>query len=236
MNWQKIQSSFKEDLLEQKKRSAESFQKAKYDGMQIYLNGYSIRTRSYLEEDFPETLKRLPKALEQKIIHEYSKLPIPSITASDFGEVFSSFLRTQELPQELEFLPDLAALEWAMVEAFFANDMPAFDVNRLSTLGEFGLLRSRFIFDSSLQILESHWPLWEILEGEAYEKRTHKLYFAVYKETGEALFRELEPIEARVLKRLYLGQTLADLKGETLDPSLFTQWVASGLLRDIRSS
>lgn len=232
MDWAKFQASFRRDLENHSRSSAPFFGEKKFDGLGIYTNGYSIRTKEYLEDDFPETLQRIPGEMLSGLIKEFAKNEVGALTAADFGITFPQFLTNTDLPLDLAFLPDLARLEWAMVEAFYSPELPELSREKIQSLSETELQSAIFVFDPAMQLVKSSWGIWELLDGQKAEQID--VHYLVYRDQGEPTFRELRADERAILEHLSLGNSLATLDKTSLNSEDFAEWVSSGLLKDIQ--
>lgn len=212
------------------------------DGLQIYREAYSIRMRSYLEDDFPQTFSFWNETEKNMIVRSYSMAyPSSSPTATDFGANFSPFLASRKWPARLEFLPEMARLEWLMVRAKHAASMEEDGWERVTTASESDWMRSRFVFDPSLHLLESSWPLLELYEAKSPNievKRGASSLYIVYLEEGLPMLRELEEMEGKLLHSLYLGLTLGEVMARfpkaSLSASTFQEWTSSGILKQVK--
>lgn len=232
MDWAKFQASFRHDLETDSRTCAPFFGEKRFDGLGVYTNGYSIRTKEYLEDDFPETLKRIPVEILPGLIKEFAKREIGALTAADFGKTFPQFLGNMDLPIDLAYLPDLARLEWAMVEAFYSPELPDLNREKIQSLSETDLQRATFLFDPAMQIVKTSWGIWELLDGQKAEQID--VHYLVYRDQGEPTFRELGSWERAILEHLSLGNSLGTLDKTNLHSEDFAEWVSSGLLRDIQ--
>ena len=89
--------------------------------VEVYADAYFLRLRDVLAEDFPRVAKLLGDEDFADLVRGYLKAhPSTEPSVRHLGRAFSAFIRAQnDLPP---WLADLAALEWARVNAFDAPD------------------------------------------------------------------------------------------------------------------
>lgn len=92
-----------------------------------------------------------------------------------YGSDFDKFISTFEPAKSLPYLADMAALEIAMNDSYYAADDTALDVNTLATLSPEELLSSRLELRSSAKLITSDYPLSAVRDyclAEASEEQT----------------------------------------------------------------
>jgi hypothetical protein len=77
----------------------------------------------------------------------------------EYGVSFPEFLAGFEACRHLEYLPDVARLEWALHAAIHAEDVAPLDPARLRGLPEEVLSTLTLRLDPSMTILSSRWPI-----------------------------------------------------------------------------
>lgn len=77
----------------------------------------------------------------------------------EYGASFPEFLAEFEPCRHLQYLPDVARLEWALHAAIHAADVEPLDPASLSGLPEDALPQLRVRLEPSLAILSSRWPI-----------------------------------------------------------------------------
>lgn len=242
MKWQELQSLFKEAVVRGDRAVLGDLNSGPEHlpaatGIKVYRDAYFLRMREYLEDDFPKTFAAWKEAERRAIVRSYAaKFPSCSPTAADFGARFPGFLADRKWAPGLCHLPDLAALEWALVRARNAPAPVKRGFERLNHASEGDLARARFHFDPAMSFVDSEWPLFELYDHPTgvSEKGFHR--FLAYRESGEASFRPLEEGEREWLEALSTGITLGELcekAGAGLDSDTFADWVEGGLLMEI---
>jgi hypothetical protein len=147
-------------------------------------------------------------------------------------------------------LPDLAALEWRVVVAFHARERAPFDARPLAHWGLERWERARVVFQPSVALARSLWPildLWELRETPIAEidlEVDGRPQDVLVSRSGAAVLCELvEPAEAVVMAALLSGfrlgealERLAAASEEVADvSSWFAAWGGRGLIADCRA-
>ncbi|MDR3385619.1 MAG: DNA-binding domain-containing protein [Rudaea sp.] len=78
---------------------------------------------------------------------------------NEFGEQFSTFVRTFEHTQSLPYLFDVAALEWRVHRAHYAADADSMPRTRIATLTPEQLLGTQFRLRPGCAWIESRYPI-----------------------------------------------------------------------------
>ena len=191
-----------------------------------------------LEKIFSRTFQALEPAEKKSILGEFSRKFPSSLEASQIAGLFPFFLSGKKWP-ERGFVPDLAALEWALRLAEGAPELPPVGFERVITATEPQWFSAQFRFDPAHAVMVSDWPLDEIAlnPSAAHERKPGK--YLIYRNGGPQV-RSLDENEARLLEALALGVPLGVILdspgGPEFDAFLFQEWIQSGLLREIRWS
>jgi hypothetical protein len=88
-----------------------------------------------------------------------------------YGTGLDRFIETFAPAQSLPYLPDIARLEWAMNESFYAPDDGPLSPADLESISHCELADMTLRLRSSVRLLESHWPLLAIREFCLQENR-----------------------------------------------------------------
>lgn len=135
----------------------------------VYANAYFARIHDCLREDFGALACALGAAAFHDLVKTYLMMHPPTrpslrhagahlaehLSTSPFEAIFS---------RRCPYAADLARLEWAVIEAFYAPDSPVLSREDLAAVpsGDWGALR--FEPSASLQILSCAWPVHEVRE------------------------------------------------------------------------
>ncbi len=118
----------------------------------------------------------------------------------EYGASFPEFLAAFDPCRPLEYLPDVARLEWALNVALHADEAEPLDLARLQSLPEDMLPMLRLRFDPSVTLLSSRWPIDRIVRanqpgadpGIVVDLAVGGVYLEVRRLGEDAVFRALE--------------------------------------------
>jgi len=220
--------------------------------LSIYGNGYFWRIIDAVGATF-SSVRNIIGADEFHDLARAYLVKHPSIYKSidDIGGHLAGFLKTLALTKRFPFLPDLAAIEWAAHQSFFADDAPLLDMKKLKNIKPADWPTAKIKLDGSVKLLASQWPVNEIWkdDGEWSKPRLKRLkkspqFFLIYRNASDKFVRipKIDSIRYQLLSRLAAGhtleQTLARLpttaeKAGSFQ-SWFQEWVEDGVIRDIQ--
>ncbi len=86
-----------------------------------------------------------------------------------YGATFPAFLRTFEPAQELPYLPDVAAIEFAWLKAYYAPDQQPLDRHAFLAVREASAPQLRLVLHPSAEVLRSAFPattIWHANRGQ----------------------------------------------------------------------
>lgn len=180
----------------------------------IYAEMYRSRLADALRADFPKVARLLGDEGFFELVQAYlAHHPSASSDIGQFGRHLADFLAEHPGPRGDE--ADLARLEWALAEAFTAQDSEPVTHEALGQLGA-NAAEARFTFVPALRTLElAHdvLPLFEKLEEteEPPAVRPGAVRVVVWRQGFQVLHRALGKEEAEALVRAQRGETLAEV-------------------------
>jgi len=90
--------------------------------LSIYAEAYFIRLSSALAKDFEAVRNVLGEDAFRKLVADYlMTCPSRYSSVAEIGRHLDGFLMNHPFSNDLPFLPDLARLEWLMIEAFYGD-------------------------------------------------------------------------------------------------------------------
>ncbi len=217
----------------------------KIERLDVYAEAYYSRLLECLELDFPALKRVLGEDIFRGLVAQYLEAhPSRTFTANSLGEQLPEFMKSYELSEELPYLPDLARLEWATVDSFFAKDHAPFDPARLDQIAADAWPRVRLKLDSSVVLLHSHWNVDDMSNDEKQPASEEERWLVVSRQNYKVRVQKVEPLQFRVLELLSEGMRLGELCTkieESLDieavpPPLmdwFKTWMEAGFIRDL---
>lgn len=222
---------------------------------EIYRSGYRARLTDCLEDDYPVLAETLGRGSFEALCSAYiDRYPSASPNLNAFGRHMAAFCRTGadgRLKDGLGFFSELAALEWAMVEAIHAEAHDAFDASRLSDLDprDFGAL---CFVPGAVAVLKFEFPVNAFYQAARNQEATSipartPSATAVYRRGLTVWRMDLTPAMTRVLEALLqglpLGEALVRIGVDEADDAAieeaersvmvwFREWVSSGFFRE----
>ena len=156
--------------------------------------------------------------------------PPTSPCLSEYGDALADFLADFEPCRHLEYLPDVARLEWAMVRALNADDAPVLDRRALLDVAAADIPTLRLRFHPSFTLVASPWPIdqiWRANQPDADPSATVDLAtgaarLAVRRHEDDVVFAVLDGGAYALRCLLQSHRTLGEAAAAVLveDPSL----------------
>ena len=227
---------------------------SKVSRLDVYAEGYFSRVAEGLAADFAALDRVLRAAYDEDgfrilIAHYLMEHPSRSQNIGDVGKHLPEFLRSYTFTQELPWLPDLARLEWAVIESFYADRMPALDLELLQAASEKQWESARFVLDSSTRLIETGWPVESIRNGTISDNDAcgdiagENCHYLVHRQEREAEVFPVTSMQAKVLNWIRESHSLGTICGkvelnadEAAAASVMTwfqEWVGQGLIRKV---
>lgn len=214
--------------------------------LSVYAQGYRERIREALAEAYETIHHVLGESAFRELALAYAQhVPSHDYNLSFAGRHLAAFLAPYPLTKELPFLPDLARLEWKMVEVFHSFEEPSFDPSSVAAFSLEEWSGARLQFQPSVRLMHSAWPIRDIWEArkkprEAVDvdlvNRPH--YLLIYRQGLQVQCDLIDPKPYAFLELLLAGKsfgeacgTVAGDAGET--PLPFTEWFSGWMQRGL---
>ena len=239
MPWQRDQKIFKESIQNGSTRAQTLFRElnsiSASEGLKVYQDSHDTRLAAFLRKDFP-VLANLMGERFIPLARAY-RFAYPSEFASgtDYGRHFPIFLHTQKWLGLEGAAPELAQLEWNLLELLYAAEKLPTGLEKVAEASESAWAKAKLLFDPSCRILKAEYPLDQIYEQEAWQK-AESTDLLLWRKKGLAYYRRLERGELDLYLALAAGLSLGDLSDslQTIDSALFTEWLQTGIVYGIR--
>ncbi len=212
----------------------------------VLADAQSWRVHDALRESYEAVCHIVGSKRFAELAESYAeKHPLRDTNLSVAGRHFESFLKKASVTRKYPFLPELAHLEWQIVEAFSAFQAEPATPAELARLKDANTDKLRLSFQSSVSVFESRWPIFDIWQARrkpvkeiTAHLRRRAQNVLVYKH-GESV--RVECIDGRqflFLDWLIKGHTLgkaceklvASYPKDTLPlAEWFAHWVRSGV-------
>lgn len=132
---------------------------------------------------------------------------------STYGAGFPDFVEAAEVNQHLSYLADVARLEWARNESYFAADAPLIDTQRLAIDPE-NLETMTFRLHPAVRCVVSRFPIfriWEVNQPEIADVPTVNMNVPqavlISRPKHHVIVREIAPADAAFIISLSEGET-----------------------------
>ena len=162
------------------------------------------------------------------------------------GRHLPAFLADYPLTRELPFLPDLARLEWLVVQAFHAFDQPPADLTGIASLSSEDVEQRRIVFQPSVGLVALAWPILDIWTARTTPRTGISINVVnrpqrvlVFRQGEQVRCEHLSELEHALLSALHrgqpLGQTLGQLAGDSAAVAgevgrWVARWAGAGLI------
>lgn len=140
----------------------------------VYRHGYVARLVECLEDDYPALQHALRPGPFADLCRDFIRVSPPqSPSLNYYGAPLASFCATRSEPWA-GFAAELAALEWALVEAIHEADGELLDGNQLAQLSAEDWARARLVPSPSLRLLDTRYPVGRYYQGFRGEEASGK--------------------------------------------------------------
>lgn len=215
----------------------------------VYRHGYVARLVECLEDDYPALQHALGPQPFAALCRDFiQRHPPRSPSLNYYGSPLAGYCATRG-ERWARFAAELAALEWALVEAIHASEGERLDSGTLAQLSVEDWSRARLVPSPTLRLLDTRYPVGSYYqsfrEGEAPAERLpeqERSALAVCRRGADVWRIRLEPSLLPLLASLVAGvplltalagaeaaaQELAGGSAEVLQRA-FQDWVACGM-------
>jgi hypothetical protein len=207
----------------------------------VYRRNALANLRGALASSYPVVLRLVGTPFFNEAADRYARArPSTSGDLHRHGEAFATFLESYEPARGLAYLPDVARLEWAMVQSFHAADARAFDFDALAALRESDRPGIRLTLQPAARLVAAPFPVLSIWEANQPERdgtpdrSEGGGRVLVHRERFDVHARELSEAEWRFLSRIAASATLGELASDpqvAADlPAQLATWTRLGVI------
>jgi hypothetical protein len=182
------------------------------DRLQVYRNNVFISLRQALADVYPVVHRLVGEEffnqLARRFVREH---PSRSANLHDFGRELARFLENLPDLSELPYLPDVAALEWALHEIFHEAEAQPFDFSKLSDPES-----AKVPLHPAARLIASRYPIlsiWEANQGDdpgVVDLDAGADWLIVFRDGLERQILRVTPGEFALLGALAQGMTLGE--------------------------
>ncbi len=195
------------------------------NAIEVYRNNYRGNLQNALAGAYPVIQQLVGddffRFLARKFIEHY---PSRNANLHHYGAELTDFVRSFAPAQELVYLPDVAALEWACHVAYFAADRTILDLERLSQVSPEQYANLILHIHPACQVVRSLYPvsaIWLAHQAGAasdfhIDLDSGPCIALVHRKENVVQVTTLSPEQNDWLQRIQTGQTLGDATTATL--------------------
>ena len=193
----------------------------------IYRNTFDCTIANALRISYPAVLKLVGAEFFEGAARLFAHERPPHAASLDlYGADFADFLAMFAPAASLQYLPDVARLEWAVNNALHAPDSEALDVCRVAAIDDRLHERIRFVVDPSVSLLRADHPadvIWRaVLAGDdaalaAVALEDGPVRLMVQRVTNSVEIIRVDESTFRVTAALVAGHTLGVALASTGD-------------------
>lgn len=218
----------------------------------IYYDAYRLRLLEALDSNYPILHAWMGDDEFEKLGLAYLEAhPSTHFSIRYFGHRLSEHLASAETNRDKPYLSEMAALEWAMSEAFDAPDSPGVGLDAMASLPPEAWPEMRLALHASVRRLDLRWnvpAIWKaIKEEQAPEEPRGDAWpqpWLVWRQDLKIFFRSLSVDEAWAIDAAHTGKTFAaiceglcewiDAQNIALHAAgLLKRWITDGMIVNI---
>jgi hypothetical protein len=217
----------------------------------VYAHAYAARLEETLRGDFGALAAALgDDAFHDLVLTYLMACPPFRPSLREAGARLAAHLASEPFAgifaRRCAHAADLARLEWAMAEAFFASDAPVLARDDLARVPPDAFAELRFAFSPSLQLLDCAWPVHAARAAFDAGASPPALAaapaaIAVWRHDERVRYRALAPLEAAALAAARAGASFGEVcariaeedveeRVPALAAGFLATWLADGLL------
>jgi hypothetical protein len=207
----------------------------------IYQGMYFWRLFEVLREDFPKLHEALADDFEHLARGYLTRHPSTHPSVRHLGAHLAAFLETDAVARTRRWLPDLARLERARVDAFDAPDVAPVRASDLGVVAPEAWAALRFTVVPALEVVRSRWPVHDVWATPALVPAVRPTVLRVWRQDFVVFHVALDETEAAAFEALAAGASFGvvcevvaeHVSAETAATEaggLLARWVDDGLI------
>lgn len=163
--------------------------------------------------------------------------PSYSPDLNDYGKDFSEFIATFRPAKDLDYLTDVAHLEWAWHLAFHGPDADCLDYNALAEVDIAAGQDVRFNLVGNSDLIDSKYPIhkiWEVNQPDYLDEPVVNLaeggvYVIVWRRNLDTLIEVVSDVQYQLLQLIQRGILLSELCEYSVENGIDIQLELAGL-------
>ncbi|MCL1050339.1 DNA-binding domain-containing protein [Shewanella abyssi] len=226
--------------------------------LSVYRNNAFQALLNGLQTSFPVCQTVLGEGCFTQLAQQYGiTYPLNDANLNHYGAQFPQLL-SREIEQHqafegLEYLPELAALEWSLKQGYYAQDRSAFlklsqvyGLEALGRLSEAQQQQAVLLLQPDIELLTCQYPVQRIwLKHQATAEPDEQppehsdanlFYLVIFRDHFKATFTLVAAAEAQLLQSIKQGLSLGALTAADVDLSVLPKLIQRGWLAGYRLS
>lgn len=194
--------------------------------LQVYQNNLLFILGDVLKSIFPVCARLVSDDFFLYTARNYIEAHPP--TSGDmtfYGDQFSAFLENFAPLKEHPYIPDVAALEWAVYLSSQEPQSQSLDMNALANIAEDAIPQLRFQFQSHVQLMHSPYSidqLWHAVMNEQTDTLSDitlssETYLILFRKDDQVTFTSVDKAVFTFISQLHQGKTLEDATAHALE-------------------
>ncbi len=222
--------------------------------LQIYANAYRTRLTEALSADYPMLRAFIGDNAFVELSAAYIvAFPSKSFTLRDFGARLPQFIESQTSLPERAFAAELAAFEWALVEAFDAKDQVSVGIADMAAIAPEAWPLLEIDAHPSMRRVRMRFNtpvVWSALKSQEnirlVAEPSDSVAYVVWRQGLSCVFRSMDPIEDSAWRAVAGGATFGAMCDGLLDwltpdeippraAQLLRTWLVDGLIAKLHT-
>jgi hypothetical protein len=192
----------------------------------VYRTSVLENYRQALASIFPVTSRLVGEQFFSQAATQFAhKNESTSGDLNEYGDAFPAFLEAYRPARDLQYLPDVARLEWRWHETFHASNQPALDLEKLATVKPDDYGRIIFDLQAGYRSLQTPYPvdrIWQVNQPEHADPELVHLdseprWLLIYRFDFEVRIANVSPGMHALTQALAQRQTLSDATQSALE-------------------
>jgi hypothetical protein len=183
----------------------------------VYRNTVQASLVDVLATAFPVTQRIVGETFFAHLATRFVMAAPPRVPhLSLYGDGFADFIAREDVAQRLPYLPDVARLEWARGESYFAADAPILDLAQLAALSPDDMDHIVLRLHPATRLISSTFPIyriWEVNQPTVTDVPAVDMSIAqhvlISRRGHHLVTREIATQDAVFLAAIAKGQTLS---------------------------
>jgi hypothetical protein len=207
----------------------------------VYQGMYVRRLHEVLREDFPKLAEALGDELETLTRGYLARHPSVHPSVRHLGTRLAEFLETDAVARTRPWLPDLARLERARVDAFDAPDAVPLRASDLAAVPPEAWADLRFEMIPALDVLRSRWPIHAVWAAPLDAPAARPTVLRVWRQDFTVFHAALDDVEDAAFAAVRRGETfgaVCEVVAEYVEAeraaaeagALLVRWIEDGLV------